>query len=124
VLSILILVLVVVGVAIAWLTVGRHEVPVTAPSQVSFVTRAARADLYGDAINEELLMRPGDRFVTGLVHFDDHVVDGTAMGTGGAFGAMSSTFRRVQTGFVRSYALSVLGGAVVVVLALLAVSLA
>jgi NADH-quinone oxidoreductase subunit L len=37
---------------------------------------------------------------------------------------MSATFRRIQTGFVRSYALSVLGGAVLVVLALLAVSLA
>ena len=49
----------VVGVAIAWLTVGRHEVPRTAPAKVSFVTRAARADLYGDAINEGLLMRPG-----------------------------------------------------------------
>jgi len=124
VLSLIVLVFVLAGIAVAWLTVGRHEVPLTAPSKVSFVTRAARADLYGDAINEELLMRPGDRFVTGLVYFDDHVVDTTAMGTGGAFGAMSATFRRVQTGFVRSYALSVLGGAVVVVLALLAVSLA
>ncbi len=45
-------------------------------------------------------------------------------GTARAFGGMSGTFRRVQTGFVRSYALSVLGGAVLVVLALLAVNLA
>jgi NADH-quinone oxidoreductase subunit L len=37
---------------------------------------------------------------------------------------MSQTFRRVQTGFVRSYALSVLVGALLVVLALLAVNLA
>ena len=36
---------------------------------------------------------------------------------------MSGTFRRVQTGFVRSYALTVFGGAVLVVLALLAVTL-
>jgi NADH-quinone oxidoreductase subunit L len=124
VLSLLILVLVVIGVAVAWLTVGKRDVPLTAPAKVSFVTRAARADLYGDALNEELLMRPGDRFVNGLVAFDHSVVDGSAMGTGRAFGAMSSTFRRLQTGYVRSYALSVLGGAVVVVLALLAVNLA
>ena len=116
-------IIVLVGVAIAWLTVGRHEVPRTAPAKVSFVTRAARADLYGDAINEELLMRPGDRFVGGLVAFDDTVVDGFAMGTGGAFRGMSGTFRRLQTGFVRSYALSVLGGALIVVIALLAVNL-
>ncbi len=124
VLSLLVLALVVAGVAVAWMTVGKREVPRTAPTKVSFVTRAARADLYGDAINEELLMRPGDRFVTGLVTFDDTVVDGIVTGTGGAFGGMSGTFRRLQTGFVRSYALSVLGGAVVVVLALLAVNLA
>ena len=45
-------------------------------------------------------------------------------GAGGAFGGMSSSFRRLQTGFVRSYALSVLAGAVLVVVALLAVNLA
>jgi NADH-quinone oxidoreductase subunit L len=89
---------------------------------VSVFTRAARADLYGDAINEGLLMRPGDRFVTGLTTFDDGVVDGFVDGTGSAFGGMSQTFRRVQTGYVRSYALSVLGGAALVVIALLAVN--
>jgi NADH-quinone oxidoreductase subunit L len=124
VLTLIILVVVLVGVAIAWLTVGRNEVPRTAPAKVSVFTRAARADLYGDALNEGLLMRPGDQFVTGLVSFDDHGVDGLVNGTAGAFGGMSATFRRVQTGFVRSYALSVLGGAVLIVLALLAVNLA
>ena len=69
-------------------------------------------------------MRPGDQVVHGLVRFDDTVVDGAATGAGGAFGGMSSTFRRLQTGFVRSYALSVLAGAVLVVVALLAVNLA
>jgi NADH-quinone oxidoreductase subunit L len=123
VLTVVVLIIVLVGVSIAWLTVGRHEVPRTAPAKVSFVTRAARADLYGDAINEELLMRPGDRFVGGVVAFDDTVVDGFAMGTGGAFRGMSGTFRRLQTGYVRSYALSVLGGALIVVIALLAVNL-
>ena len=59
--------MVVVGVAIALADRRPHEVPRTAPAKVSVFTRAARADLYGDAINEELLMRPGDRFVTGLV---------------------------------------------------------
>ncbi len=46
--------------------------------------------------------------------------------TGGpvAVGAVAGLVRRVQNGYVRSYALSVLGGALVVVLALLAVNLA
>ena len=124
VISLVVLVIVVLGIAVAWLTVGRHEVPRTAPAKVSFVTRAARADLYGDAINEGLLMRPGDRLVTDLATFDDDGLDRAVTGTGAAFVGMSGTFRRVQTGFVRSYALTVFGGAVLVVLALLAVNIA
>jgi NADH-quinone oxidoreductase subunit L len=120
--SLLALVVVVIGIAIAWLTFGRRDVPRTAPERVSFVTRAARADLYGDTANEVLLMRPGDRFVDGLVTFDRQVVDTFATGSGGVFGVVSASFRRVQTGFVRSYALSLLGGAIVVLLALLVVN--
>jgi NADH-quinone oxidoreductase subunit L len=124
VITLIITLTVAVGIAIAWLTVGRVEVPRTAPVNVSFVTRAARADLYGDALNESLLMRPGDRFVTDLVTFDDAGVDGAVNGTGAAFAGMSGRFRRIQTGYVRSYALSVLLGAAVVLAALLAVNLA
>jgi NADH-quinone oxidoreductase subunit L len=123
VLSLIVLVVVLSGIAVAWFTVGAREVPRTAPAKVSFVTRAARADLYGDLVNEALLMRPGDQLVNGLVDFDDNGVDRFATGTGTAFGGMSNTFRRVQTGFVRSYALSFLAGAVLVVVALLAVNL-
>jgi len=121
--TLIITVVVAVGVAIAWLTVGRSDVPRVAPANVSVATRAARADLYGDALNEELLMRPGDRFVTGLVGFDDHGVDGAVNGTGAAFAGMSNRFRRFQTGYVRSYALSVLAGSLLVMVALLAVNL-
>ena len=49
----IVLVVVAVGVAVAWFLVGQREVPREAPQDVSFVTRAARADLYGDAINED-----------------------------------------------------------------------
>src|SRR3954452_21505036 len=59
VLTLIVLVIVIAGIGVAWTTVGRHDVPRAAPSKVSFLTRAARADLYGDAINETLLMRPG-----------------------------------------------------------------
>ncbi|HEX5562379.1 MAG TPA: NADH-quinone oxidoreductase subunit L, partial [Nocardioidaceae bacterium] len=123
VVSLIALAVVIVGIVIAWLTVGRHDVPATAPQRVSVVTRAARADLYGDAFNEAMLMRPGDELVNGLLAFDRQVVDSAVMGSGGAFGLMSSSFRRVQTGFVRSYALSLLGGALVVLVALLVVNL-
>jgi NADH-quinone oxidoreductase subunit L len=123
VMSLIVVLVVAAGIAVAWLTIGRTAVPRTAPATVSVFTRAARADLYGDALNENLLMRPGDRFVGGLITFDDHGVDGAVNGTGLAFSGMSQRFRRTQTGYVRSYALSILGGAVLVLLALVAVNL-
>jgi NADH-quinone oxidoreductase subunit L len=122
--SAIIVAVVAVGVAIAWFTVGTRPVPRLAPQTVSVFTKAARADLYGDAINEAFLMRPGDRFVGDLATFDTVGIDGTVNATAAAVGGISGRMRRLQTGFVRSYALSVLAGAVIVVLALLAVNLA
>ncbi len=113
-----------VGVAVAWFFVAKRDIPRTAPQRVSFITRAARNDLYGDRFNEAVLMRPGDRMVDGLVTFDDRGVDGVVDGTGTAAMGMSGAFARIQTGYVRSYALSVLLGALIVILALLAVNLA
>ncbi|WP_148574035.1 NADH-quinone oxidoreductase subunit L [Nocardioides caldifontis] len=121
--TLIVVAVVAVGVAVAWLLVAKRDIPREAPQKVSFVTRAARADLYGDAANEALLMRPGNNLVEGLVTFDDDYVDGVVDGTGSAAIGMSGTFRRIQTGYVRSYALSVFAGALLVVLALLAVNL-
>jgi NADH-quinone oxidoreductase subunit L len=112
-------------VAVAVLTVARRPVPRTAPAKVSFATRAARADLYGDRLNEALLMRPGDAAVDSMIRFDDGLLDnGVVDGSGRAAMGMAGTFRRLQSGYVRSYALSLLLGAVVVTFALLAVSFA
>jgi NADH-quinone oxidoreductase subunit L len=113
-----------IGVATAWFLVGKREVPLTPPQDVSFATRAARADLYGDAINEGLVVTPGRRLVSGLLGFDKYGVDGALTGGPVAIGAIAGQLRRVQNGFVRSYALSLLGGVLLVVLALLAVNLA
>ncbi len=124
VISILAVLVVAVGVAAAWFLVGKREVPITAPQDVSFATRAARADLYGDAINDAVVVRPGKRLVTGLLGLDTHGVDGALTGGPVAIGAIAGQLRRVQNGFVRSYALSLLGGVLLVVLALLAVNLA
>ena len=68
-------------------------------------------------------MRPGDRLVENLGVFDEGLVDGAVDGTAAAFSGMSGRLRLLQNGFVRSYALSVLAGAVLVVVALLAVNL-
>jgi NADH-quinone oxidoreductase subunit L len=122
--TLMVVVTVAIGVAVAWLLVMRRDIPREAPKRVSFATRAARADLYGDAFNETVLMRPGNTMVESMSRFDDKVVNGFVDGTGGAAMGMSGTFRRVQTGYVRSYALSLLLGAALVVAVMLAVAIA
>jgi NADH-quinone oxidoreductase subunit L len=111
-----------IGAFLAWLFVGRREVPVTAPARVSFVTRAARKALYADTINESLFMRPGQWLTRALVFFDNRGVDGAVNGLAATLGGSSSRLGRTQTGFVRTYALGMLGGAVLVAGALLAVT--
>ncbi len=109
------------GAAVAYLTVGRHPVPVQRPEPVSLPVRAARRDLYANSINETLLARPGTWLTRALVFVDNRGVDGAVNGAAALLGGSSGRLRRLQTGFVRSYALSMLGGSVLVVAGLLMV---
>jgi NADH-quinone oxidoreductase subunit L len=114
-------VLMVLGAGLAWLLVGRRPVPVARPQRVSWPVRAARADLFANAINETLIARPGIWLSRALVYLDNRGVDGAVNGTAALLGGTSGRLRRTQTGFVRSYALTILGGTVVLVAALLTV---
>ena len=116
------LALAVAGVGLAWALYGRREVPVTAPAG-SPVTVAARKDLYGDAVNESLLMRPGQWLTRLSVYFDNRGVDGLVNTVAATLGGTSGRLRHLQSGFVRSYALSMFVGAVLLVGALLLVRL-
>jgi NADH-quinone oxidoreductase subunit L len=120
--SLLVLVVVLIGIAVAWVFVGSRPVPRVAPSEVSVFTRAARADLYGDALNDEVVVKPGWAGIRGLTVFDRGFLDGIVEGSASAFGGMSRGFRLAQNGFVRSYALAVLSGAALLLLAVLAVN--
>jgi NADH-quinone oxidoreductase subunit L len=124
VISLIVVLIVAVGVAAAWYLVGRQDVPREAPQDVSFATRAARAELYGNEINDELVIRPGSRLVSGLTTMDRHGIDGVVEGGALAVAGVGGVLRLAQNGFVRSYALSLFAGVLLVVVALLAVNLA
>ncbi|WP_343573715.1 NADH-quinone oxidoreductase subunit L [Mycobacterium sp.] len=112
-----------VGFLVAlWRYLGR-SVPETAPADMSVLTVAARRDLYGDAFNEEVFMRPGAQLTHALVEFDDQGVDGSVNGLANLVGRTSDWLRGLQTGFARNYALSMLAGAALVGAAILAVQL-
>ena len=114
---VLTLVLVAIGAFYAWRMYGADVVPEVAPKG-SPLTVAARQDLYQDALNEGLFMRPGIHLTRGLVFADARGVDGAVGGTAALIGGMSSRLRRLQTGYVRSYALTMLTGVVTILGAL------
>ena len=122
VMTAIILLVVAVGVAVAYRQYATRPVPVTAPEDVSVLTVAARRDLYGDAVNEELLMRPGQRVTAGLVAVESDGVDALTSGVGDAVTGASRRIRGWQNGYVRSYALSMFAGTTVIVALVMAVN--
>ncbi|MFD8259198.1 NADH-quinone oxidoreductase subunit L [Streptomyces griseoluteus] len=108
----------IVGVGLAWAQYGRKPVPAFAP-RGSVLTRAARRDLYQDDFNHVVLVRGGEHLTRSLVYVDHTLVDGVVNGSAAGFGGLSGRLRRVQNGFARSYAVSMFGGAALLVAATL-----
>ncbi|TVY06291.1 NADH-quinone oxidoreductase subunit L [Mycolicibacterium porcinum] len=122
VVTVVVLGVVAVGIAVAYRMYAQGQVPAEVPDG-SALTVAARRDLYGDAFNEAVFMRGGQTLTAALIAVDDKVVDGTAGGLAALVRRTSDGLRGLQTGFARSYALSMLGGAALVVATILAVRL-
>ncbi|MFJ9980829.1 NADH-quinone oxidoreductase subunit L [Streptomyces cyaneofuscatus] len=108
----------VIGVAIAWGMYGRKPVPAVAP-RGSLLTRAARRDLLQDDFNHVVLVRGGEHLTRSLVYVDHSLVDGVVNGTAASVGGLSGRLRKLQNGYARSYAVSMFGGAAVVIAATL-----
>lgn len=113
VIMVLTLLLVAGGVTLAWMRYWRDEVPVVAPAG-SLATQAARRDLYQDDVNEGVFMRPGVHLTRSLVFADNRGIDGAVGGLAALVGGTSSRLRRIQNGFARSYALTMLAGVVAI----------
>ncbi|HET8601727.1 MAG TPA: NADH-quinone oxidoreductase subunit L [Segeticoccus sp.] len=109
--------LLVIGGGLAYWRYERETVPVVAPVG-SLVTQAARRDLLQDDFNDAALVRPGTWLTRSLVYLDNRGVDGLVMGLASFVGGLSDRVRQVQNGFVRSYALTMLAGVVVILGAL------
>ncbi|MER7732501.1 NADH-quinone oxidoreductase subunit L [Streptomyces erythrochromogenes] len=112
------MVMLLVGVGIAWAMYGKRPVPVVAP-RGSFLTRAARRDLYQDDFNHVVLVRGGEHLTRSLVYVDHSLVDGVVNGTAASVGGLSGRLRKLQNGYARSYAVSMFGGTAILVAATL-----
>jgi len=112
------MVVLVIGVGIAYAQYGRRPVPVVAP-RGSLLTRAARRDLLQDDFNHVVLVRGGEHLTRSLVYVDHTLVDGVVNGTAASVGGLSGRLRKLQNGYARSYAVSMFGGAAILVAATL-----
>ncbi|MCX3063317.1 NADH-quinone oxidoreductase subunit L [Streptomyces beihaiensis] len=107
-----------IGMGVAWVMYGRRDVPALAP-RGSLLTRAARRDLLQDDFNHVVLVRGGEHLTRSLVYVDHTLVDGVVNGTAASVGGLSGRLRKLQNGYVRSYAVSMFGGAAVIIAATL-----
>jgi len=113
---------VIIGVSIAFIKY-RGELSERAPSEVSIFTRVTRRDLLQDDANEFLFMRPGQKLTQLLVKTDESVIDGAVRAVGSSALGSARGMRKLQTGYVRNYALLILIGALVALFAALVVTL-
>jgi NADH-quinone oxidoreductase subunit L len=108
--SVLAVLVVAIGVATAGFVFGRRPVT-TEPTPYLHVPHV-----------EDVVVPPGMALTRGTLATDKYAVDGLMSGGPIALAAIAGELRKAQTGYVRSYALSVLGGTVLVALALLVVN--
>lgn len=109
----------VIGAGLAWFLFRRGTA--TEPQPAGVLVTAARKNLYTDAVNETVFEKPGIFLTRALVYLDNRGIDGLVNALAAGVGGGSGRLRRLQTGFVRSYATSILAGALLVVAAFLAV---
>jgi len=119
VIQIVTLLAVAIGLVLAWRQYGALPVPTTAP-RGSVLTRAARVDMYQDTVNDAVLVQPGQYLTRSLVYGDRSVVDGAFTGLGKLTVGIGQLLRRLQSGYVRQYAATMLFGLVVLAVVVLA----
>jgi NADH-quinone oxidoreductase subunit L len=101
---------------------GMRPVPVVQPVSRNPVVVLSRAGMGGDAINETLVARPGVWLARTFAYADARGVDGVVDGVGTSIIGVSHWWKKWQNGYVRSYALSMLSGTLLIAAALMVVN--
>lgn len=108
--SLMTLVAVIIGLSVALLKY-RGEQLAQAPEKVSVLTSVARRDLFQDDFNEIVFMRPGQSLVRGVLNLDYILIDGLVRAVAAVSLTAGIRLRTLQNGYVRSYALMMVVGA-------------
>jgi NADH-quinone oxidoreductase subunit L len=104
------------GLAIAWLLYGSGRVDwLEVRERLGSIPGLLANGWYVDRAYDAVVIQPGKAAASFSAHaIDESVIDGAVNGVGGAVRRLASTGRRLQTGFVRTYALFLFAGAVAV----------
>ena len=112
--SLMTLVAVIIGLSVAILKYRGDQVA-QAPEKVSVLVSAARRDLFQDEFNEVVFMRPGQSFIKILLNLDYILIDGLVRSVAATSVSAGVRLRTLQTGYVRSYALMMVIGALALI---------
>jgi len=99
----------VVAIGVAFAIVKYRTVPVEAPAG-NILTKIVRRDLLQDDFNDRVLVRPGQALTRFFVGMDNSFIDGIVRAVGGTIAVGSTNLRKIQNGYVRSYALIMVVG--------------
>jgi NADH-quinone oxidoreductase subunit L len=99
-----------------------RRVSAKAPTNVSLLTLVARADLGQDNFNDRVLVKPGFAITRALLVVDHSVVDGAVRLVGWVVQEISDVLKKLQNGYVRSYALMMIVGVFICAFTLWAVT--
>ena len=95
------------GISLAWLVYLRHKLRAVEPAVL------AHAWYYDESVTR-FVGGPGTRGFAAVAWFDQHIIDGAVNGVASLVRTSGRGLRTMQTGFVRSYALGISAGVVVV----------
>jgi NADH-quinone oxidoreductase subunit L len=102
------------GITAAYLLYLRPVDIVAVRARLGWLYQAMLSKFWVDEIYERTVMTPGLLMSEGMAAFDARGIDGTVNGLGRTTRRIAQVGRRVQTGFVRSYALAVLLGTLLI----------
>jgi NADH-quinone oxidoreductase subunit L len=112
--GLLVIAMALTGIASAYLLYLRPVDIVAVRARLGWLYEAMLAKFWGDEFYERTVMTPGLLMSEGMAEFDARGIDGFVNGLGRGTYRLAQVGRRLQTGFVRSYALAVLLGTLLI----------
>ncbi|MBW3606456.1 MAG: NADH-quinone oxidoreductase subunit L, partial [Actinobacteria bacterium] len=112
--GLIVLTLSALGIAAAYALYLRPVDIAAVRARMGWLYQAMLRKFYVDELYERTVALPGHLMADGMATFDERGIDGFVNGLGRGTADMAQVGRRVQNGFVRSYALAVLFGTLLI----------